>query len=88
MLYDCLLRNSGEFLYVTALIDVRFWDVLKSVTEDIKEKIPYVALDYEQEVETAKSSSAIKVTYELPNMISSLQGLNFLAVQIFFICLL
>ncbi|WZY85143.1 hypothetical protein YC2023_031527 [Brassica napus] len=35
--------------------------------QDIKEKIPYVALDYEQEVETAKSSSAIKVTYELPN---------------------
>ena len=43
-----------------------------------------MALDYEQEVETAKSSSAIKVTYELPNVISSLQGLNFLAVQIFF----
>lgn len=51
-------------------------------------RFPYVALDYEQEVETAKSSSAIKVTYELPNVISSLQGLNFLAVQIFFICLL
>ncbi|KAH0941732.1 hypothetical protein HID58_001369 [Brassica napus] len=34
--------------------------VLKFVTEDIKEKIPYVALDYEKEVETAKSSSAIK----------------------------
>uniref|UniRef100_A0A0D3EEL9 Uncharacterized protein n=1 Tax=Brassica oleracea var. oleracea TaxID=109376 RepID=A0A0D3EEL9_BRAOL len=32
-----------------------------SPREDIKEKIPYVALDYEQEVETAKSSSAIKV---------------------------
>ncbi|KAH0942775.1 hypothetical protein HID58_002412 [Brassica napus] len=32
-------------------------------------RFPYVALDYEQEVETAKSSSAIKVTYELPNVI-------------------
>ncbi|WZZ71495.1 hypothetical protein YC2023_082865 [Brassica napus] len=40
---------------------------VRLLKQDIKEKIPYVALDYEQEVETAKSSSAIKVTYELPN---------------------
>uniref|UniRef100_A0A0D3D5C2 Uncharacterized protein n=1 Tax=Brassica oleracea var. oleracea TaxID=109376 RepID=A0A0D3D5C2_BRAOL len=49
-LRSSLLRRSAAKTYV-----------LKSVTEDIKEKIPYVALDYEQEVETAKSSSAIKV---------------------------
>ncbi|KAH0867994.1 hypothetical protein HID58_075016 [Brassica napus] len=59
-LRSSLLRRSAAKTYV-----------LKSVTEDIKEKIPYVALDYEQEVETAKSSSAIKVTYELPNVISN-----------------
>ncbi|KAH0884235.1 hypothetical protein HID58_060331 [Brassica napus] len=56
-LRSSLLRRSAAKTYV-----------LKSVTEDIKEKIPYVAFDYEQEVETAKSSSAIKVTYELPNV--------------------
>nr|VDD38792.1 unnamed protein product [Brassica oleracea] len=52
-LRSSLLRRSAAKTYV-----------LKSVTEDIKEKIPYVALDYEQEVETAKSSSAIKVLRE------------------------
>ncbi|CAG7887464.1 unnamed protein product [Brassica rapa] len=33
---------------------------VRLLRRDIKEKIPYVALDYEKEVETAKSSSAIK----------------------------
>ncbi|MCL7029245.1 hypothetical protein MKW94_019321 [Papaver nudicaule] len=34
---------------------------------DIKEKLAYVALNYEEEIETAKEASSIDKTYELPD---------------------
>ncbi|KAF3558003.1 hypothetical protein F2Q69_00014002 [Brassica cretica] len=58
-LRSSLLRRSAAKTCINMLQSHRCVSFLY-VFEDIKEKIPYVALDYEQEVETAKSSSAIK----------------------------